>query len=570
MMSGTPRLPRSADAPLVQLFEQRAMVQPHVVAYDVFPTGARVSAARITWGELHRDSRAFAARLMIAGVDKSDRVVIHAGNRPLWPVADLALQMIGAIGVGIFPSSAPAGIRAILDDAAPVLALVDTPEAYATMCDARRELAASLQITGVSSDDGASQDWTVWRDEGARALATSPGADDALRRRTASVGLDDIAALIYTSGSTGEPKGAMISHRYLAASAQSIAMVLELDATDSSLSFLPFSHAAERVFGQCTRIHAGMSSALVEDPADLFAVAAAFEPTLFGGLPRIFERLYEAAELARAGGHDPRAAVAQRIGTRVRVATSGGAALPTGIAQYLEVLGLSVLGAYGQTEHLCIAMNRRESADSTSVGLPMPGTEIRIAPDGEVQVRRSALTFSGYLNKPDATAEAFTPDGEWLRTGDEGELDDAGRLHITGRLKELIALSTGRKIAPTPIESGLAASPLIAHAVCHGEGRKYLVVLLSLRRAVVEAWALREGIGEPWPSLAQHPRLREQLQDAVDRVNAGLARTDQIKEFAVTESEFTWETGELTPTLKLMRGPVSSRYAGLFNRLHSQ
>jgi long-chain acyl-CoA synthetase len=312
-----------------------------------------------------------------------------------------------------------------------------------------------------------------------------------------------------------------------------------------------------------------MSSALVEDPADLFAVSPVFEPTLFGGLPRIFERLYEAAELARRAGDDPRTAITQRVGSQCRIATSGGAALPRRVAEDLASLGLQVLGAYGQTEHLCVAMNRRDAVDMGTVGPPMPGTEIRIEADGEIQVRRSALTFSGYLNKPEATADAFTPDGAWLRTGDQGELDDAGRLRITGRAKEIIALSTGRKIAPTPIEAALSSSPLIAHAVCHGEGHKYLVALLSLRRAVVESWAREKAIPESWPALAQHPALREELRAAIDRVNAGLARTDQIKDFAVTEAEFTTESGELTPTLKPMRAAIASRYADHFSRLHA-
>jgi long-chain acyl-CoA synthetase len=312
-----------------------------------------------------------------------------------------------------------------------------------------------------------------------------------------------------------------------------------------------------------------MSSALIEDPSDLFAVTPVFEPTLFGGLPRIFERLYEAAELARRSGGDPRAAIVERIGSQCRLATSGGAALPTRVAEDLASLGLLVLGAYGQTEHLCVAMNRRDAVDSGTVGPPMPGTELRIGTDDEILVRRGALTFSGYLNKPQATIDAFTPDGAWLRTGDQGQLDDAGRLRITGRAKELIALSTGRKIAPTPIEAALAASPLIAHAVCHGEGHKYLVALLSLRRAVVESWARQNAIPDPWPALASHPALRQELQGAIDRVNDGLARTDQIKGFAVTAAEFTTESGELTPTLTPVRAAIASRYADHFLRLHS-
>ena len=507
---------------LVHVFGQRATAMPHALAYAVYPKGARQAAQRITWGELHSASRAFAARLLIAGVRAGDRIAIHAGNRPLWPLADLAVQMVGAIGVGIFPASAPSQVEAMLADAQPVLAITDTAAAFATVREAKDRLGANFPIVGVGEGDGegnstgqpvgAAPRWEEWRTEGEIHLNASAVLRAELDTRIAALAPDDIAALIYTSGSTGEPKGALISHRCLAASAQSIAMVLELQSSDSSVSFLPFSHAAERVFGQCTRIHAGMASALVEDPADVFTASADFQPTLFGALPRIFERLYEAAEIARHDGASARDAITQRIGARCRIATSGGAALPARIALELEALGLPVLGAYGQTEHLCVAMNRRDCMDADTVGFPMPGTEVRIAADGEVQIRRSALTFSGYLNKPDETRDAFTPDGKWLRTGDRGQIDSVGRLRITGRAKELIALSNGRKIAPLPIEAELTASPFIAHAVCHGEGHKYLVALLSLRQGVVTSWARTHGVSEAWPALAQHPRLRAELQ----------------------------------------------------------
>ena len=374
MTSVTPTLSPTPSL-LVHVFGQRATAMPHALAYAVYPKGARQAAQRITWGELHSASRAFAARLLIAGVRAGDRIAIHAGNRPLWPLADLAVQMVGAIGVGIFPASAPSQVEAMLADAQPVLAITDTAAAFATVREARDRLGANFPIVGEGDGEGnstgqpggAAQRWEAWRTEGQMHLNASAILRAELDARIAALALDDIAALIYTSGSTGEPKGALISHRCLAASAQSIAMVLELQSSDSSVSFLPFSHAAGRVFGQCTRIHAGMASALVEDPADVFAASADFQPTLFGALPRIFERLYEATEIARRDGTSARDAITQRIGARCRIATSGGAALPARIALELEALGLPVLGAYGQTEHLCVAMYRRDCLDADTV-----------------------------------------------------------------------------------------------------------------------------------------------------------------------------------------------------------
>lgn len=550
---------------LVHRFGERAHAHPDVVAYAVYPRGARTAAHRITWGSLHRDARGLAASLLTRGVERGDRIAVHSGNSPLWPAADLAIWLVGAVGVGIYPSSAPAQTLAVIADAQPTVVFAGSPEAYRDVAAARSALGATFDIVAAGEAEG---DWSAWRDRGIVAVESS-ALSSVLSERTASVRAADIAALIYTSGSTGEPKGAQISHGCLAASAASVASVLQLTPSDSMVSFLPFSHAAERIFGACTRIHVGMSSALVEDPADVFHVCRDFEPTLFGGLPRIFERMYEAAEIARGEGRDPRQSIVERVGTRCRLATSGGAMLPVRVAEVLDALGLPVLGAYGQTEHLCIAMNRPGALSPDTVGPPMPGTELRIAGDGEVLVRRSALTFSGYLGKPDETAAAFTPDGTWLRTGDLGEVDENGRLRITGRAKELIALSNGRKVAPLPIEAGLTADPLIAHAACHGEGRKYLVVLLSLRRDSVEAWARANAVTGDWKMLVHAEALRAELQRAVDVVNTGLARTDQVKAFGVTDAEFTAEDGCLTPTLKLMRRVINERFASLFEGLHA-
>ena len=565
--------------PLVHQFVERARTDGDRIAFAVYPAGATRAQAELSWRDWNNSARAVGASLIAGGIAAGDRVAVLSRNRPLWPIADVAIQMTGAIGVGIYPTSAPVQIEALLIDCGARLIFVDSIAHARVVLDAATRLDRALTIVC----DVSAMEWAAhtdvhvanvvrfddWRNEGARTLVADRAAAEQLDARIAAVSLDDIAALIYTSGSTGEPKGACISHRYLAASAESIAATLTLTAADRTLAFLPYSHAAERVFGQCTRVLLGMTAALIEDPTDVFRVAQDFEPTFFGGLPRVFERLFEAAEVARRDGKDARTAIISRIGPRCRLATSGGAALPRHVGEFLQSLGLPIIGAYGQTEHLCVAMNRREQLRFDTVGPPMPGTEIRITSDGELLVRRTALTFDGYWQKPDESRAAFTEDGEWLITGDRAEQDSDGALRIVGRVKELIALSNGRKIAPLPIEAALTASPFIAHAVCHGEGRKYLVVLLSLRRDVVEAWARQERIGIAWPALAQHAALHERLQPAVDEVNATLARTDRIQSFAVTDREFTLEDGELTPTLKLMRNVIATRFTDIFDRMYT-
>ncbi|MBU6365168.1 MAG: AMP-binding protein [Gemmatimonadetes bacterium] len=568
-----------ADAPvdvaraplLVAQLRHWARVRPDALAWAVYPAGHAHPVRRVTWGDWARAVDVAAAALLREGVAPGDRVAVFAGNRLLWPVLDLALQQLRAVGVGVYPSSTAVQVAQLLEDCAPVLVVADSADRCALVREAARRLGWPAEAVRLVTDDAVPgvPTFEAWCAAGGAALRHDAALAAQLRARAEAVAADDLAALIYTSGSTGAPKGAMITHRCLAASAASVTAVLGLTAGDRALAFLPFSHAAERMFGQGTRLAAGMATALVEDPADLFAVCADFGPTLVGGLPRIFERVYERTEVARRTGGDPRAALAELLGPRVRLATSGGAPLPSSVAEALGALGCPIVGAYGQTEHLCVAMNRPAAPRTDVVGPPMPGTEVRVAEDGELLVRRSALTFSGYWGRPEESAAAFTSDGVWLRTGDRAVVDATGALTITGRIKELIALSTGRKVAPLPIEGALADTPFIAHAVCHGEGRKHLVALLALRRPVVEAWARERGVALPWGALVRHPTLREQLAAAVDGVNAGLPRTDRVVAWAVTEAEFSVDTGELTPTFKVKRAEVEARHAALLASLYT-
>ena len=218
-----------------------------------------------------------------------------------------------------------------------------------------------------------------------------------------------------------------------------------------------------------------------------------------------------------------------------------------------------MLGAYGQSEHLCVAMHRPGAYDTVSVGPPMPGTEVRIADDGELQVRRSALTFAGYHGKPAATRDAFTEDGAWLKTGDLAELLPDGRLRITGRKKEVIALSNGKKVAPLPIEAQLAEDPWIAYAMLYGEGERFISALLVPSRPMVEGWMREHGVARHADALV-HPDVVGRLQEAVDRVNAKLARPEQVRRWVALEHDLTVEGGELTETLKIRRSALVERY----------
>jgi long-chain acyl-CoA synthetase len=472
----------------------RAEAAPGRVAVRRYDAGRDAVVDVLTWGAWADAARAVAAALARDGVAPGDVVAVCAGNAPCWPVADLGALAAGAVVAGVYPTCTPAHLAAVLADCAARVLVVDTAAQLAKVVAVWATLPALARVVCVDATAAAIGEarvvaWDAWLADGRRALADAP-TREAVRHRADAVRADDVAALVYTSGSTGEPKGACLPHAYLTASAASVRDVLGLDDGDTALSFLPYAHAAERVFGQATRVVCGMECALVADAADTWRAARAYAPTLFGGLPRHWEKAHDALVAAERAGTPARDVLAALFGARLRRATSGGAPLAAEAARRLADAGLPVLGAYGQTEHLCIAMHRPGDAAVDGVGRPMPGTTVRVAGAdearrgdavaGEILVRRSPLTFAGYLGRPAETRAAFTADGTWLRTGDLGALDAEGRLHVTGRVKELLALSTGRKVAPLPIEARLAAHPAVSHAVVVGEGRRFAAALLFL------------------------------------------------------------------------------------------
>lgn len=558
---------------LVHTFLVRAGRHPDRLAYRVLPRGRAALGRAISWGEWADDVRAVARALISHEVCEGDRILIFADNTPMWPIVDLGALMARVISVGAYPTSAPEQLLQQLRDCGARCVFVDTPARLAILLALRGQLAWPIRIVAdcetpaeCASDVCSLAEFLATAADGVPASNAGVRRDTFIRaelqRRLHAITPDDDALLIYTSGSTGEPKGARISHRYLLASAESIADTLALTDADSGVAFLPFCHAAERVFGLYVRVYTGMSAVLVETPDDVFTAARLFEPTVFGGLPRLFEKLAIAAAQDSRDSQETgaRAAIARLLGTRVRVATSGGAALPESVAGQLHAAGLTVLGAYGQTEHLCIAMNRPDAFRLDAVGMPMPGTTIRIADDGELQVQRGPLTFAGYFGKPDDTRDAFTRDGAWLRTGDLAVQDPDGMLRLIGRRKEIIVLSNGKKVAPLPIETELAGSPLIARALCHGEGRHFLTALLQLERASVEQFAAEHHLNAQWPALADHAAVRAQLQAHVDEVNSRRSRPEQVRAFEITVGPWTVEGGQLTPTLKLKRQQLTQQF----------
>ena len=601
-----------ADETLLAAFLDRAEREPERVALRALRAGGAPDDAALTWGGWAEQSRRLAAALHAAGHQAGESVAVLAGNRLLWPVADLGALTLGLVSVGVYPTSAPAQLRQVLADAQATAVIVDTAGQLAKVLAVRGELPRLRTVVceGAAPNEAGVAGWDATLADGARALAADPPLAGGLDGRARGARADDVAMLIYTSGSTGEAKGARITHRYLAASAASVRDTLGLTSADTTLSFLPYCHAGERVFGLYTRVLCGMETALVEDHTRVWDVARRFGPTVFGGLPRFYEKAHEALErdrtaaepeervkwdrvlelgrersrLVRAGAQVPHELDAEwralgaplfararaLFGGRLRLATSGGAALPAEVAESLDAMGVTVLGGYGLTEQLCVAFHRPGRHGFDTVGVPMPGAELRIADDGEILVRRGPLTFAGYHNHPDGTREAFTDDGEWLRTGDLGSVDGGGALRVVGRKKELIALSTGKKVAPLPIEARLAEDPLVARAMLYGEGRKFVTALLWLHRPAVETWAGAAGLANlPYDALLHDGALRARVQRALDEANALVSRTEHVRRFAIAPHELTVEAGELTPTFKVRRSVVAARYGPLLEALYA-
>lgn len=544
-------------------FFDRAERQGDRVALRTVKTASGGADVAITWAQWRDSSLQFAAAILQSSAERSESVAILAGNTFAWPIADIGTLMSGKTSVGIYPTSAPVQIEKMLLDSGAGLVVSDDSQQLLSILEMQPRLPNLKAIISLVDDavPGTIR-WTDWLETGKRALAEYAELGVFIESRARGINRTAPAIIIYTSGSTGEPKGAILSHGCIDASAASIQDALGLLESDTTVSFLTFSHAAERIFGHYVRILCGMEAAFVEDHSRLWDVATVYQPTVFGGLPRYYEKLYKRmTENSNDAGSSP-------LGSRLRIATSGGAVLPLELTESLYQRGVTVLGAYGLTEHLCVAMNRPGDFVFDSVGRAMRGTEMSIAADGEVLVRRSELTFSGYRNLPDETRASFTEDGDWVRTGDLGTVDEHGRLRITGRKKELLALSNGKMVAPLPIEMRLARHPWIGQAVLHAEGRKFVSALIALRPEVVARWAAEKGLPELDGALVSHPLVIAEIQNAVDEVNATLSRAEGIRRFVLIDRELSVAANELTPTLKVRRSTVLEKYSAQLDALY--
>lgn len=560
----------------------------------------------ISWDRFDEGARNFATALLSMGLPAGASVAILMGNVPEWPISDLGTIMAGGVGVGLYPSSSAEQCEYIIRHSGSEFVLVDTVAQLEKVLSIRDRLPKLRTIIALDAPVSGGDSGVISYEEFInRGRAAREFFESLLRQRSEEAQADDIAIMVYTSGTTGPPKGACLSHRYILNSVESLRQTIPLFETDVSFSYLPFCHVAERISGLYNRLYSGVSAYFVDNLSRLGEYMLEVKPTVFASLPRFFEKIHAriVADLDFVNGEERMAfddalVLGRRIsklrqarevipaslqeeylkkapalnrlkdyfGGRIRLATSGGAPLPLEVAEFFDACGLPILQAYGLTENICVAFNRPDNHKFGTVGPPMPGCEVKIAADGEILVR-SEMMFSGYYQAPEQTAEMFK-DG-WLATGDIGELDADGFLKITGRKKELIVTSTGKKVAPALIENMLKEHHLISQAMVYGEGKSYLVALLTLNPIEAAEYARAHGVEESPSGLAASDQILTLVKGIVDQVNARVSSTESIKRFVVLERDFEIEQDEITPTGKIKRDVVTRLYGELIEGLYA-
>jgi long-chain acyl-CoA synthetase len=608
-MTTTPPPAPTTTRTVVDRFWERVRTQPDRPALRTYVDG---EWRPVTWGNYGMRVDEVAAGLLDLGVEAGDRVGLLSGNRAEWHIADMAILSVGAVTVPIYPTSSSPQVAYVLRDSGARVCFVEGPEQLSKVLLHIEELPQLERLVGLVPLPGLDRDAVVidvlqLRSEGRRLLAEEP---DAVARRADRVASEDMATLVYTSGTTGPPKGAVLTHANLDWTASAVDAVVQLQPDERFLSYLPLSHIAERVTSHVGQIVSGgetwFARSLATVPDDLRAC----RPTIFFAVPRVWQKFHEAIleqiaamprplravieryielGLSKVRAHDDGgriellrraeyAALDRTIGAqlrrklgldRARIIVSAAAPIHPDLVRWFHALGLPIAEVWGQTEDCGPAtVNPPDAIRIGTVGLPLPGLEVRTAEDGELQVRGGSVC-AGYYRNPDATAKLLDDEG-WLSTGDLGVVDDDGYVRITGRKKDLIINAAGKNISPSEIETRLSMESLIGQAVVVGDGRKYLVALLTLDPDAAAEWAERHGAFADIASLVNDPSLRADVAASVDLVNRQHAPVEQIKRWRILHEPFSVEGGELTATMKVKRATVIERHANVIEELYAE
>ena len=559
-----------------------------------------------SWADYYRTARHIGLALMELGVQKGDPVLILAEDRREWIYCDLAAAAIGAIPSGVYTTDSASQLAYLANDCGARVLFVENDEQLDKWLAARAEM-PGLEHVVVFDRDGLatfSDDQVMFLDE-MIALGERAAAPERFEAALEAVRPEDPRMLIYTSGTTGPPKGAIMTHRNMIYQLSAGAEMLDFRESDEQLCFLPLCHVLERLVSVEAPIANGSTVNFAESPETVFENLQEVNPDTFAGVPRIWEKIYSRVTILRSeagaiGGwaFDAALAVGRRYAkaenpslglslahwlaeiavlrnlrrmlgfANARRVTSGAAPISPELIDWFAAIGVPLVEGYGMTETSGVAtINTVEDNHVGTVGRALPGCRLKIDTNGELLVA-GPLVFGGYWNKPEKTAETLTGDG-WLRTGDQGRIDNHGCLTITGRIKDVIITAGGKNITPAEIESRLKFSPYISDAVVIGDRRKYLTCLVMIDQENVEQFAQSKQIPfSDFASLTRAPEVRELIGGIVAETNRDFAQVEQIKDFRLIDILLTAEDEELTPTMKLKRNFVSERHAALIDEMY--
>ncbi len=556
----------------------------------------------LTWAETGAQVSRIAAGLVGLGVEPEQRVGIASSTRLEWILADLGVMSAGAATTTVYPSTNSDDVGFILADSECRVVFAEDDGQVAKLAARRDELPLLTKVvTFEGSAAGASGDWVMSMTElealGQELLAQDP---EVVERRIDATGPESLATLIYTSGTTGRPKGVRLRHRSWTYEGAAIAAERLLDEDDLQFLWLPMAHSFGKVL-LSTQLACGFPTAVDGRVDRIIDNLAVVRPTFMGAAPRIFEKAYSrihtmqaaqggvkeklfnrafevglhAARLEREGTRVPfllarqRALfdrlvfskVRDRFGGRVRFFISGSAALNREIAEWFNAAGILIMEGYGLTETSAgSTVNRPHDTRFGSVGLPLPGTEVKAAADGEILIKGPGV-MEGYHNQPEQTAETLTEDG-WLRTGDIGEVDEDGYVRITDRKKDLFKTSGGKYVAPTAIETHFKAiCPYASHFLVHGSERNYVVAVITLDPDAMAGWAAENGMADrTYAEVVASEQVQQMVEGYVATLNERLNRWETIKRWILLDHDLSIESGELTPSLKVRRKAVEANY----------
>lgn len=559
----------------------------------------------MTYREMWQQVQDAAAGLARLGIGKDDKVALMSENNPWWPITDLAILSLGAVTVPVYPTVTPEQVAHILKNAECKAIVVEDEHQLKKVREAEAEVSSIVVIRpgdGFTPGEGILDMAGLLKEGQSHPL-------EGWEKGLGEIGRDRLATIIHTSGTTGPPKGVMLTHGNFLANMEGVHFwVIELKPEDVLLSYLPLSHVFERMAGQFMPLYVGTTIAYAESIDAIQENLQEVKPTVMTSVPRLFEKVYEKVQEQIESGTplrrkifdwavrigmqryeiylnksidqlllgDPmppglrrqwklaRALVYKKVkeglGGRIRGMVSGGAPLNPEIGKFFWAVDVPILEGYGLTETSpVIAANPMVRSKVGTVGKPLPNVEVKIAPDGEILVRGPSVMVGYYKNEA-ATREAISEDG-WFHTGDLGELDEEGYLKVVDRKKNILVLSTGKNVAPQPVETAINESRYIEISALVGNNRKYVIVLVVPEFENLLAWAKKKGIEGGRAEVVRHPEVQRLIREEVERAVQEFAPHEQPKKVVIMDKEWSVETGELTPTLKVRMREIEKKYA---------